>query len=48
MQAILDFLSSFTGLPSEQWVGLIAMAAIGLAFFCIWVIHNIVTHERRK
>lgn len=40
MKDILDFLSHFRGMPLEQWMGLIALAAIGLSAFAIYVVHR--------
>lgn len=40
MKDFLDFLSHFGGLPPEQWMGLIALSAIGLAAFAIYVVHR--------
>jgi len=47
MKDILDFLSHFSGLPSEQWIGLIALAAIALAAGCLYVVHNVVKGQSK-
>lgn len=47
MKDVLDFLSHFSGLPSEQWVGLIALAAICLAAGCLYVVHSIVKGQSK-
>lgn len=47
MKDVLDFLSHFSGLPPEQWVGLIALAAIALAAGCLYVVHNVVKGQSK-
>lgn len=48
MKDVLDFLRSLGGLPPDQWVGLIAICAIGLAAFALYVVHSIVKQGREK
>lgn len=47
MKDTLDFLSRFSGLPPEQWVGLIALAAIALAAGCLFVVHSVVKGQSK-
>lgn len=47
MKDVLDFLATFRGLPPEQWVGLIALAAIALAAACVWVVHSVVKGQSK-
>ena len=48
MKEILDFLAHFKGIPLEQWLGLIALAGLGVCFFALYVILRVVTHRRAK
>ena len=48
MKDVLDFLSSLHGMPTEQLVGLIALVALGLAVFALYVVLRIVTRESGK
>ena len=47
MKDVLDFLAHFSGLPPEQWVGLIALASIGLAAGCLWVVHSVIKGQSK-
>jgi hypothetical protein len=48
MKEILDFLRSLGGLPPDQLVGIIAICAIGLSAFAIYVVHSIAKQGKRK
>lgn len=47
MKDILDFLTHFSGLPTEQWIGLIALSAIALAAGCLYVVHCVVKRQSK-
>jgi hypothetical protein len=41
MKDVLDFLARLGGLAPDQWVGLIALCAIALAGFALYVVHSL-------
>lgn len=42
MKDVLDFLSRLSGLAPEQWIGFIALCAIALAAFALYVVHSVI------
>ena len=48
MTEVLNFLRSMSGIPAADLIGVIALAAIGLAAFAIYVVHVNATPRKRK
>ena len=48
MKDIFDFLGRLPGIPIEQLLGLIALVAMGLAIFALYVVHAVVKRTDRK
>jgi hypothetical protein len=42
MKHVFEILTRLDGLAPNQWVGLIALCAIALAGFALYVVHSIV------
>lgn len=48
MEKLENFLLLLVNLPSEQMVGIVALAGICLAGFAIHVVHSVVRREKDK
>ncbi len=47
MTDFLDILGRLSGLAPEQWVGLIAVSALALAAFALFVVHSVIKGGRQ-
>jgi hypothetical protein len=48
MPVFLDFISKLPGIPVEQLMGVIALTALGLSIFSIYVVFTIVRERRSE